>query len=199
MIRKYSEGESVAQAMGVSESWHQARSEHSHGTSETTTRTPSRNYSFDPVERMAVYPGDLVRIPSPRVEGENGLVVRAYMSVEGNAWKECATHMERASLTIDETVEDIQHRPNEDFSCDDLEWSEADYQRLGLVEGQGPPRNHATADTSPFEAMIAGAGGGETPLPFGEEDEGEDGEQSLLLWFDEGELEELQNSGGDRS
>ena len=69
MIRKYSEGESVAEAMGVSESWQQARNDHSRGTSESTTRTPSRNYSFDPVERMAVYPGDLARIPSPRSGG----------------------------------------------------------------------------------------------------------------------------------
>jgi hypothetical protein len=186
MVRKYAEGESVAEAFGVSDSWELSKNGHSRGTQQTTTTTPSRTINYEPVDRLVVYQGDLQRLPSPRLEGADGLVVRAYMVVEGCAWRECATHMELASFRVDGKEADYRPRPNEDFYTDDLEWTERDLGRLGLVEPPGPEKKPQGAKPdSVFAAMV------------GAEDEDEDeGPENLLLWFDEGELEAMEEVKG---
>ena len=153
LIRKFSEGESVAQALGVNESWQQERK--SRGTSESHTTTPSRNLSYEAVERPTLYPGDFQKLHSPRYEAGAGLVVRAYMAIEGNVWKECSTHTDKASFKVDEKVEDIRPRPNSDFNTDEIEWSKDDLERLGLVQ-----KPEAKPRVTAFDARKFAAAGG---------------------------------------
>jgi hypothetical protein len=189
MVRKFSEGQSVAKAMGVNETWQLSKNERSQGTTETTTETPSTNYSYDPTERPVVYPGELSKLPSPRMEGEtSGLVARAYVVVETLAWKECATHMEKASFTVREDVEDFQPRANSDYDSDDIEWKETDFQRLGLLDEPKAPAAKSPEENTPFERMFSGGGRGQESDPGGEDEEDEDGPENFLMWFEEGEL-----------
>lgn len=203
MVRKYSEGESVAESFGVNENWQagkwqggkwEASSGPNHGTSKSHTRTPSRNFSYEPTERPVLYAGELKGLPSPRIEGANGLVVRGYMVVEGNAWKECATHMDQTSFVIDEDFRDIEKRPDEDFDNDEMTWGDEDLIRLGLVEGQLGAKS-AEGPPSLFETMMSGAGWAAAEEPPGDEDEDEDDPNNSLLWYEDGELEELRGEG----
>jgi hypothetical protein len=188
MIRKFSEGESVARAYGITETQY-AGNPPSTATSDTRTQTPSRTYNYEPVERPVIYPGDLQQLPSPRFEGDSGLVVRAYMSVEGNAWKEVGTHMEEASLVVDEEVKDIEPRDEEDFDDDVIEWEMEDFRRLGLIrEKEEGPASEAGGMT-PFEETFSGA------VDRGEPEEDEEDSQNLLSWLFEDELEDLRQEG----
>ena len=201
MIHKFSESESLAHAMGFSRGaqwgWNGSSysSSQSQGTNESTTYTPGVSNSYEAAERAAVYESEFRGLTPPRNEGDRGLVVRAIISVENLAWKECATHLDRQIIPRRDGTTDFEPRDDAEFDFDDG-WTDEDYLRLGLAPNTtSPPEASppAKGPQSTFSRAFAPRPKTSESHEEVREDPARDAKDSGIH-FDEGELLEFDFS-----